>query len=365
MTIAFITNTSWNIFNFRKGLVLHFISQGHRVIILAPKDRYTPQLSQWGVSFFETTLERTGTNPLKDLAYLKVLKAILKTESPNIILSFTIKCNIYGTLVAKNLSIPIICNISGLGTVFLVKGLVASLAMILYRYTFRYSTKVFFQNEEDRALFISKIPLRNENIDILPGSGINLEEFKVKPIRIVSPTKFLMISRVIIEKGVREYAEVAKRVGKEAQFTLVGQYDESHSRAIPKAEFDQWISEGIIQYFPHSDRIKDVISEHEVIVLPSYREGTPRTLLEGGAMGRPLIASNVAGCKQVVKDGFNGYLFNLTDPQSFYNKIRYYIKLSEEKKRELGKNSRQLIEEYYNEKIIIERYNNWIRQILD
>lgn len=365
MTIAFVANTSWNIYNFRKGLVQHFLREGHRVIVMAPIDRYTDLVIKWGVDFFETPLDGTGANPLKDWSYLRKLIFSLKTEKPSIILSYTIKSNIYSSIASRMLKIPVICNVSGLGTVFLVKGITGVIAMLLYKVAFRFSTKVCFQNLDDKELFTSKINLSADRIGLLPGSGINVQDFAYQPVTIGKPTRFLMIARLIVEKGVREYAEAARAFDeKDASFTLVGDLDENHARAIAKSELEEWVDGGFISYQPHSDDIKKLIVEHEVIVLPSYREGTPRTLLEAGAIGRPLIASDVPGCREVVRNKVNGFLFDLQSDKDFINAIQQYIDLKHEQKIKMGQLSRELIEDQFDEAIIINRYSTWIHQIL-
>ncbi|MFK7952906.1 MAG: glycosyltransferase family 4 protein [Ekhidna sp.] len=364
MKIAFVTNTCWNIYNFRKGLALHFIEEGHEVIALAPRDKYTEEIEKWGIRFIETPLDGTGVNPLKDAAYLLQLIKVFKNEKPDISLSYTIKSNIYSSLAGKVSKVSTICNVSGLGTTFLVKGMVGKLAIRLYKTAFKYSHFIFFQNEDDEKLFTSIVKVAQERRDILPGSGIDLQCFSYSKLEVGAKTNFLMISRLIIEKGVREYAEAAAEFINDSttSFALVGRLDESHSRSISRDELEEWKRNGLT-YLDHSDDIAQVIKNHDVIVLPSYREGTPRTLLESAAIGRPLLTSNVPGCKEVVSDGFNGYLFEAKSAKSIIDKVKLFLSLSDYEKLQLGFNSRKLVEEKFDENYVIDKYMNVINRI--
>ncbi|MEM0940228.1 MAG: glycosyltransferase family 4 protein [Bacteroidota bacterium] len=365
MKIAFIANTSWNIYNFRKGLVHHFLTKGCDIIVLTPRDEYTHSIISWGVKWIETPLDGTGINPFKDFKYLTNLKKTFKEEKPDVAFSYTIKCNIYACFASKRTQIPIICNVSGLGTVFMVEDLVGKLAINLYRIAFKNARFVFFQNRDDKDLFLSKVCIPEGKIGLLPGSGINLNEYKYSAPEFKKTTKFLMISRLIIEKGVREFAEVASNFANddEVSFTLVGHFDESHSRSIDKAEFHRWVQSDWIHYLPHSDKIKELIKEHEVVVLPSYREGTPRTLLEGAAMGRALLTSDVPGCKEVVEEGVNGFLFEAKNIEHLTNKVKCYLSLSLEERKKLSENSRRLAEMKFDENLVAKAYEETVRQI--
>lgn len=331
--------------------------------MLTPKDEYTAQVEDWGVKWIETPLDGTGINPVEDFKYLSNLRKIFKTEKPDAVLGYTIKANIYSCLAARGLSIPVICNVSGLGTTFLVEGIVRKIALALYQIAFKYASFVFFQNEEDKILFTSKINVSQEKLGIISGSGINLAEFQYSKPTLKKPTKFLMISRLIIEKGVYEFAEAAAifKENNDVTFTLVGKFDKSHARSIEKKDLDNWIREGWINYLPHSNNIKELIAQSEVIVLPSYREGTPRTLLEGAAMGRALLAANVPGCKEVVKDGENGFLFEVRSEKSLADKIHLYLSLTRDDKLLFSVSSRKIAEEKFDESLIISSYDEVIQ----
>ena len=365
MKIAFVANTTWNIYNFRKGLVHHFLSNGDEVLVLSPRDEYTNSVVDWGVQWIETPLNGTGKNPVEDLKYLKLLERVFKKERPVVALAYTIKSNIYSCLASRKVETKVICNVSGLGTVFLVKGVAGKVAMRLYKKAFKNASHVFFQNEDDRDLFVSKVDIAKDRMGILPGSGIDLEAFQYSAPTYDEKTRFLMVSRLIVEKGVQEFAEAASYFEHDEgiTFTLVGRLDERHARSISKTDLDRWVAKGWILYEEHTDQIKEFIRNHEVVVLPSYREGTPRTLLEGAAMGRALLAANVPGCKEVVVDGVNGFLFEAKSAKSLVDKIKLYISLKKAERLSLSRASRDLAERKYDENLVIRSYKEVIHRM--
>ena len=364
--IALVLNTSWNAYNFRKGLIRSFIANGNEVLIIAPEDDYSKDLISWGASYRSITLESTGMNPVKDWKYRNDLKQIFKEENPDVVLGFTIKPNIYGALAARTLGIPMISNVSGLGTTFLWKGWVKKIAVTLYNRAFSRTDFIFFQNADDRKLFLEHVKVSADRTGLLPGSGIDLNEYDSAPPSFNKPLTFLMISRLIVEKGVLEYMQAAKLVRQlhpDVRFELIGKYDPEHKRSISQEQFDT-IEEIGIRYYPETRNIKEVIDRADVVVLPSYREGTPRTLLEAGTMGRPLITTDAPGCREVVDDGVNGFLCKVQSASSLAQKINLFIALTKEEQRSMGLASRKLVEDRFDEKIVIAEYSRKIRQLV-
>jgi len=365
--IAIIINTSWNIYNFRRGLVKSFLNEGHDVIAITPNDAYVSKLADWGVRHLPIQLEGSGLNPLKDLKYLRQLKIILRAEQPDIVLSYTIKCNIYGSLATKSLRIPIICNVSGLGTTFLWKGWIRRAAITLYNRAFKSTDFTFFQNQDDRNLFLDQVQISPSKTGLLPGSGIDLSHFKGEPPPFARSITLLMISRLIIEKGVLEYLAAAKElvgIHENVKFWLVGKYEPNHKRCISEKDFEQIESGKWIEYLGEKEDVKETITAADLVVLPSYREGTPRTLLEAAAMSRPLIATDVPGCKEVVSDGANGFLCDAQNTASLVKKIELFLALNPEEKQAMAKASRTLVEERFDERIVIAEYSRKIKQLL-
>ena len=335
---------------------------------IAPRDEYSQKLMDLGCSFHDVNMEGSGMNPVGDFTLLLRLFKLLKSEKPDVLLTYTIKPNIYGSIASGLLGIPCICNVSGLGTVFLWKGYVKKLAVSLYSFAFRFSKWIFFQNVEDQSDFLSSVKVQKEKTSILPGSGVDLNHFSYSKLeRANGTTIFLMISRLIIEKGVREFVEAARILKKEnskVEFWLLGSFDPSHRRSIDQKELSEWIDEGVIIWIDHTDDTRPVISKTEVVVLPSYREGTPKTLLEAGAMGRAMITSNVPGCRQVVVDGVNGFLCQVKSGKDLANKMKLYMSLSFEERTEMSKAARAWIEKKYDETLVIDLYVRKIEEFI-
>lgn len=359
MKIVLVANTSWNIYNFRAGLVDFLLQKDCEIHILAPKDAYTEAIQSWNVEYHEIFLENKGTNPLKDLQFHQQLFRLYRRIKPNVVLHFTIKPNIYGTLACRRLQIPCINNVSGLGTTFLHKNFASKVAHALYRFTFRFADKVFFQNADDQELFIRKKLVKPEITALLPGSGVNLEKFQPLPQENKENFVFLMIARLIYDKGVREYVEAAKILKKQYPkviFWLIGDFENNPENPlnITPQEVNLW--QGEIEYLGKKSDVRPYIAQADVVVLPSYREGTPRSLLEAAAMAKPLIATEVAGCKEVVMEGKNGFLCQARNPESLAKAMQKMLLLTENERKIMGENSRKFVEERFDEKIVFKKY---------
>ncbi len=365
MRIAIVINTAWNIYNFRMGLIRSFLSENHEIHAIAPSDGYEAQLIDAGCHYHPVTLDNKGTNPQKDITYTYQLYRIYKRVRPDVILHFTIKPNLYGTLAAKMAGIPVINNVSGLGTVFLRENHSSKVARLLYRYAFRFPAKVFFQNKDDRNYFIAKNLVNAQITDLLPGSGVNLEAFRPVEFQRNATFTFLLAARLIQDKGIREYAEAAKLVKVKhpnVRFQLVGFKDASQF-GISDEILQDWITNGVLEYLGPTDAIQEVIRNADCVVLPSYREGTPRSLLEAAAMGKPLIATNVPGCIEIVEEGYNGYLCEAKNAVSLAEKMLEMIALNDQQLQQLGKASRTKVETTFDEAFVIRKYQEAIEQV--
>ncbi|MCK5103416.1 MAG: glycosyltransferase family 4 protein [Cyclobacteriaceae bacterium] len=367
MKIAVVLNTSWNIYNFRKGLVNALMDKGNQVITIAPKDKYTYKLMDMGCRHIPVKMDSRGANPIKDFLLIIELYWIYKKIRPDIILHYTVKPNIYGTIAANFLGIPVVNNVCGLGTIFLKDNLVSRVAIALYRIAFRFPKKIFFQNEDDKNLFVKR-KLASENVsDLLPGSGINIKDFP--PGNYQTNNKrftFLLISRLIYDKGILEYIEAIDRLKKEgidANFQLLGPIDEKHKRGIPSKTVQQWVEKNQVEYLGRTEDVKSFIENADCIVLPSYREGTPKTLLEAASMAKPIVATDVPGCNNVVKDGKNGYLCKLKDPTDLAHKMKLMFSLNPHSRSEMGNYSLNYVKQNFAENIVIEKYISTIDHI--
>lgn len=359
MRIAIVLNTSWNIYNFRMNFIRTLLKQGHEVHTIAPEDTYTPMIREAGCIHHRVKMDSRGANPLKDSALILELFAIYRKVRPDVILHYTIKPNVYGTIAAALLGIPVINNVCGLGTVFLKDNLVSSIAIFLYRISFRFASKVFFQNSDDQKLFIDKKLVPSNAVDTIPGSGIDLTKFQPVSFRRNNKFTFLLISRLITDKGVLEFVEAVKKLksnGMDAHFQVLGAMDPLHKRGIKVELIAEWINSGTIEYLGTTSDVRQFIENADCVVLPSYREGTPRTLLEAASSSKPIIATDVPGCNNVVKHNFNGFLCRLKDADDLADKMKNMASLSDEQLKKFGRNGRAKMEAEYDESLVINKY---------
>lgn len=368
MRIAIVTNTAWNIFNFRLGLVQALQNQGHEVVLIAPDDKYTDRLRESGFELYSINMDSRGVNPVKDATLTLEFYRLYKKLRLDLILHFTVKPNIYGTLAASRLKIPVINNVCGLGTVFLQQGVVSVVAKSLYRVSFRFAQKVFFHNPDDYHLFIKERLLEEERADVVPGSGIDIQRFQpVDNGNDESETfTFLVISRLIYDKGIVEYIEAARRLREEGvsvRFQLLGAKDPVHKRGIPVHLIDQWIQSGVVDYLGTTDDVRSVIQQADCVVLPSYREGLPRTLLEAASLHKPIVATDTPGCRHVVEHGVNGLLCKVQDADDLADKMLSVTQFSREEMREMGARGRKIVETKFSQEVVINKYIQVIEQM--
>ncbi|GAB4132046.1 MAG: glycosyltransferase family 4 protein [Raineya sp.] len=363
MKIALVANTSWNIYNFRAGLLNYLLQKGYQLSVIAPQDEYSERIKDWHLSFYPIELENKGTNPIKDVKFYRSLLLLYEQISPDVVLHFTIKPNIYGTLACRKLKIPCINNVSGLGTTFIHKKITSKIAHLLYRFSFRFAHKVFFQNKEDLALFVKKKLVKEEKTGLLPGSGIDLNKFQPTKKLSSSNFTFLMIARLIYDKGIREYVEAASIVKKhfpEVIFQLIGGFEKSTKNPLNISPEEVTFWQGIVEYLGTQNDVRPYIASADVVVLPSYREGTPRSLLEAAAMAKPLLTTDVAGCREVVEDGKNGFLCQEKNAIDLAEKMICFLQTSPYILQEMGLYSRKKVERQFDEKFVFQAYQEAI-----
>jgi glycosyltransferase involved in cell wall biosynthesis len=359
--IAMSANTSWNIVNFRSGLIRRLMAEGYDVAVLAPADTHSETLLTMGCRYVPLAMDNKGANPLRDLGLMRRYHAALKRLRPVAYLGYTIKPNVYGSLAAQALAIPAINNVSGLGTAFIRNTWLTPVVKQLYRTAFRRSGMVFFQNEDDRSLFTEHKLAETARTAVLPGSGIDLTQFNPSPTAPRPPgaRHFLLIARLLWDKGIGEYVEAARQVRARypgCRFQILGFLDVENRTAVSRADVEGWVRDGMIDYLGSTDDVRPYIETADCIVLPSYREGTARTLLEAAAMGKPLIATDVPGCNNVVVHGENGYLAQVRNAADLAQQIETFAMLPSERVTALGKRSRAKVETEFDERIVIDRY---------
>ncbi|MCU0390589.1 MAG: glycosyltransferase family 4 protein [Thermoflexibacter sp.] len=364
MRIGIIINSSWNIYNFRWGLIETFLQEGHEVVAIAPNDGFVEELKAKGCKYYQVNMERKGANPFRDLLLVHDLYKIYTQANLQVALHFTIKPNIYGSLAARLANIPAISNVTGLGTVFIRNNFTSQIAQLLYRFSFRFPKKVFFQNQDDLSLFLEKKLVSPQITDLLPGSGIDIYKFQPLPNQKKNtPFTFLLIARLLYDKGIIEYIEsikILKKQGLPLHFQLLGKIEEDKGLGITQDQLQDWLKQDLVEYIGATHDVRPYIHQADCIVLPSYREGTPRTLLEAASMGKPLIATNVAGCKETIIDEVNGLLCEVKNPQDLANKMKIMSELSEGKLSEMGEQSRLLAIRKFDQNIVIQKYKQAI-----
>jgi len=361
-----VLNTSWNVYNFRMGLLNALKADGHEMIIMAPEDSYSPLIREAGFDFHPIRMDSRGANPVKDASLIAELWNAYGQHRPDLILHYTIKPNIYGTFAAALRRIPVVNNVCGLGTAFMEKNLVSWMASRLYRMAFRYPEKVFFQNDADLQLFIQNNLVREDITELVPGSGIDPGLFPKIPFRRSEPFTFLMISRLITDKGILEYFNAAaklKNEGLKARFQLLGSLDPEHRRGIHPSLLKKWVDNQTIDYMGTSDRVHEYIARADCIVLPSYREGTPRSLLEAASSGKPIVATDVPGCRHVVEHRINGLLCAMKSVDDLAEKMKEIALSDDETLQAYGNNGRLKVENEFDERIVINSYRRSIDQL--
>ncbi|GAA3918628.1 glycosyltransferase family 4 protein [Hymenobacter algoricola] len=368
MRVAIVINTSWNIWNFRGSLIRALQAAGHEVLAIAPPDAYSERLeTELGCRFVPILMENKGTNPAQDALLTRRFYNIYRREKPDVVLQYTIKPNIYGTLAARLAGIPSVNNVSGLGTVFIVKNFVSTVALSLYRFAFRFPKRVFFQNGDDRQLFLDHGLVQPGITDLLPGSGIDTNKFRpAAEFRRQQPFTFLMIARVLYEKGVEEYFEAARLVREAvpgARVQLLGGIDESGNIGVKRALFDEWLRAGHVEYLGTSDNVAEHLRLADCVVLPSYREGTPKTLLEAAAMGKPIVTTDVPGCRETVVDGQNGLLCEVRNAADLAAKMLQVLRLDDAALAAMGRAGRRLAEQKFDEQIVLDKYLRVVEEV--
>lgn len=360
MKIAFICNSSFGIYNFRGAVIRLLISQSHEVVVVAPLDEYTARLKELGCSIRPWKLEAQGKNLLSEIASVYRLDKILKTEAADLCFNFTIKPVIYGALIAKFRRHRVISVVTGLGYIFVNSGLLSTTGRLLYRLVLGSSQEIWFLNQDDKLLFAESRLLPNVRTRVLPGEGIDLEYFCPRPPRDTHQKfVFLMVARLLVDKGVREFVEAARRIkaeGRSTEFHLVGGLDEKNSNSFPQEELRAAIAEGSIVYHGAQADVREYIASSNCVVLPSYREGIPRVLLEAASMERAIIATAVPGCRDVVTDGVNGILCLPRSAEQLAEAMTKMLDMPTAQRAEMGRLGRMQVASKFDQNLVAANY---------
>lgn len=361
MRIVLTGNTCFKLANFREGLIYALLARGCEVLILAPADGYQEKLEAMGCIVHDLPMDRNGISPFAEAALLWRIFTFLKRERPSMVFGYTIKNNIYAGMACRWLGISFVPNVTGLGPAFNGRGVLNQIVLTLYRLAFARAKAVFFQNPEDRATFLSAKLVEAERTQLLPGSGVDLERFTVQPM----PSEeggvtFLLVARLLWDKGVGLFADAARILRKsnpKVRFQLLGPPDPASRSGIPIEQIEDWVREGVIEYLGQTQDVRPALAAAHCVVLPSwYREGTPRVLLEAAAAGRPVITTDMPGCRDTIKEGQTGFICAPQDPDSLVDAMQRFIALSQSERTAMSLATRMRAQNAFDERFIIDAY---------
>jgi len=366
--VVLVCNTAWAIYTYRHGLVHALGTAGARVTVIAPRDRTFEPLAAMGCNCIDLHVASKSANPFDDLRTLFALFKHYRALKPNVVFHYTIKPNIYGSVAARLACVPSVAVTTGLGYVFIRKSRAARVAKHLYRFAFRFPREVWFLNRDDETAFREENLLRHpERARLLHGEGVNLDVYPFTPPPEHDEFAFVLIGRLLWDKGVGEYVEAARRLRARyphARFRLLGSVGVDNPSAITREQVAEWEREGVIEYPGETADVRPYIAAADCIVLPSYREGVPRTLMEAGAMGRPVVATDVPGCREVVAHGENGLLCDARDAASLERALAAMLDMSADERRAMGARGRKKIEKEFDERAVVQRYRELVRQLV-
>lgn len=359
--VVFLTsNTSWYLYNFRASTIQALREQGNQVICLSPPDDFSQRLvDELGAEHIALPLDGKSTGAVQELRSLRFIWAVMRQYRPDFVFNFTVKMNIYCGLVCALQKVPFANNISGLGTAFIHDSWLFRRVRQVYGLVNRRAQRLFFQNEEDLGVFQSKGMLGDTPYTLLPGSGVDLQRFQASPLPEGGPFTFIMIARLLGDKGVREYAEACRQLkaeGLDVRCLLVGPLGVSNRTAISEEEVRQWQAEGIVEYPGATDDVRPLIEQAHVLVLPSYREGMPRTVLEAAAMGRPAIVTDVPGCRHAIEPEVTGWLCEVRSAESLAGVMRRVLGMDAVEVQRAGDAARGRMEREFSEELVIRAY---------
>lgn len=358
MKILLVANTAWNIWNFRRSLIELLVQEGYKVVCAAPEDGYQHKLATLeGVRFVPLTqLTRKGLSITNNLRSFFELVRLLRREQPTVVVSYTVKPNIFGSIAARIAGIPIVATVEGQGYTATASALFRGFIFLLYRIAFQQVRKVVFLNHDDQREFLQHKVIPLHKTIVIMGTGVDIRYFQPTVASRPASCIFLFIGRLLSDKGIREFVHAAtmvKRVSPQVRFQILGSTDAGNPASIPATELQQWIESQQIEYLGYTDDVRPFITGASAIVLPSYREGMPRVLLEGMAMGKPIITTDSVGCRDTVEDGINGYIVPSENAAALAEAMLQFVELSRAEQLAMSRYSRyRVVKKFSNEKVL-------------
>ncbi|MCC6283364.1 MAG: glycosyltransferase family 4 protein [Saprospiraceae bacterium] len=367
--IVLVANAAWNLWNFRRSLIELLVQEGFTIVCAAPEDGYQEKLrSLKGLRFVPLRrLTRKGLSIWNNLHSFLELLRLLRHERPDLVVCYTVKPNIFGSLAAQVAGIPAIASVEGQGYTATASGLFRFFIFLLYRLAFAFARRVIFLNHDDRREFLQHKAVKAEKTLVITGTGIDTEYFKPAAPEKHGACIFLFIGRLLSDKGIREFVRAAALVKAElpqVRFQILGSTDEGNPASIDAAELQQWVESQHIEYLGYTDDVRPFISGASAIVLPSYREGMPRVLLEGMAMGKPVITTDSVGCRDTVEDGINGFIVPSENAAALSEAMFQFIRLSRAEQIAMSQYSRYKAVKKFSNDRVLPQYLRVIRSAL-
>lgn len=358
--VLILANSASGLYDFRNELLLKLL-ESYEVHVSLPDAEKVPQLAIEGCQIHHTPIDRRGVNPVKDMSLLFSYWKLISKIKPDVVLTYTIKPNIYGNLCCRLKRIPYIANITGLGSVFENGGMVQKIVVLLYKLSLKKASCIFFQNKKNQEIF-EQHGIYGKKARLVPGSGVNLdrhtfEEYSSKEEKMI----FLYVGRVMKEKGIEELLYAAKVLCEENHqviFRLVGNYEEDYKDIV-----EQYEKQGILELIGYQKEIHPYYKEAAAVLMPSYHEGMSNVILEASATGRPVLASDIPGCQEGFEEGITGFGFPPRDKEALLEALRRFVKLSEDERAQMGKNARAKMEREFDRKQVVNAYVEEIKGI--
>ena len=353
MKILILANFDVGLYQFRRELIEVLLTE-HQVILGLPDGPLVRPLEEMGCGFQHIEMERRGINPVTDLKLCRAYWKLIRREKPDLVITYTIKPNIYGGLVCRAMKVPYACNITGLGTAFQKQGALRKLVTILYRCAMKQARVVFFENMDNMQTMLDENIIKKERCTCLNGAGVNLDHYHPEPYPLEGkPVRFLFMGRIMAEKGIEELLSAMERLHREGYpcvLDVLGQFEEHYEETIEKAQTAGWL-------FCHGYQkdVRPFIAGSHCFVLPSWHEGMANTNLECAAMGRPVITSDIPGCREAVIPGVSGLLCQPQDSESLYRAMRCFLEMPEESRAAMGAAGRKHMETKFDKKQVVEK----------
>lgn len=352
MRILVLINDDEGLYKFRNELLLELHNR-HEVYISCPEGQFVKKMVEEGCKFIDTSIDRRGVNPKNDISLYRQYKRILKSLRPDYVITYTIKPNVYGGYACSKLGIPYAVNITGLGTAFQKDDLLKKIVISLYKKGLKNAQVVFFENQGNQQIFIDESIVSKEKTCLLNGAGVNTEHYKLLPYPDDNETRFIFIGRIMKEKGIDELIEAMKKLvkdGEKVKLDVLGPFEEDY-----RVVFEQCINEGWLNFYGEQFNILPYVEQSHCFVLPSWHEGMANTNLESASMGRPIITSNIHGCKEAVDDGVSGFLCEPQNPESLYYVMKEFINLPYDKRKAMGIAGRKRMEAHFSKSKVVEK----------